>query len=85
MKDIYKLPCLGGGVTASPIIANLAIFEVDDGRPFTGKYKDGVWVSHLWHPHELISTKYRTNPGFWKSGPSRVCMTYNGQSCRFII
>ena len=90
-QDINELLWLGGCVTASPITADVAISEVDDGRPFPGNYKDSEWINHHWHPHEPISAKYRTNPGFGRtkpgfgSGPSRVSMTYNGQSCRFII
>ena len=84
-QDINKLLYLGGCVTASPITANVTISKVDDGRPFAGNFKDAVWLNHHWHPHEPISTKHRTNPVFWISGLSRVSITYNGQSCIFII
>ena len=39
-QDMNKLLCLGGCVTAIPITADVAILEVDDGRPFAGNYKD---------------------------------------------
>ena len=80
-----NLLCLGGRVTASPITADLATLKVDDGRSFLRNFDDSVWISHLWHPHEPIAAKYRTNPVFWISGPSRVSATYNGQSCRLIM
>ena len=80
-----KLLWLGGCVTASPITADVAISEVDDGRPFAGNYKDTVWIRHLWDPHKPISTKYRINPMFSISCPSVASMIHNGQSCRFII
>ena len=83
-QDINRLLCLGGCVTASPITANVTILEADKGRAFAGNYNNAVWISHLRHPHEPISTKDRTNPGFWNSGPRRISITYNGQSCRFI-
>ena len=63
-QDMNKLLCLGGCVTASPITADVAISEVDDGRPFAGNYKDAVWINHHWRPHEPISPKCRTNPEF---------------------
>ena len=36
MQDIYKLLWFARYVTASPIMTNLAISEVDKGRPLAG-------------------------------------------------
>ena len=85
MQDIYKLLWFARYVTASPIMTNLAISEVDKGRTLAGNNDDAVWISKLWHPHEPVSAKVGNNPVFGGSSPSRVSLTYNRQACRFFI